>query len=72
MFTHVLCSKDGTIFSVGRGEALPSESEVDINVPEGGFLIDLTDQAPFDTLDLLDIHNGYKANPRTKKLVKLK
>lgn len=70
MITCVICGSDGSIISVRRGGELPDEFELQMNTPEGGFFINLTGQEPFDTMDLLDIHNGYKVNPKTKKLVK--
>ena len=72
MITFVICNPDGTIVIVGRREELPSELELEMNTPEGGFMIDLTGQEPFDTMDILDIHNGYKSDAKKKKLIKIK
>jgi len=72
MITFTICNPDGTIITVGRREELPGDIEIEMNTPEGGFMIDLTGQEPFDTMDILDIHNGYKADAKKKKLVKIK
>lgn len=71
MLTYAICYSDGTINSVYRSDVLPGEFEMKMSIPEGGFLIDLTGQEPFDTLDILDIHNGFVADPQKKMLIKL-
>ena len=71
MVTYAICSSDGSIYSVGRGEDLPNEMEREMNIPAGGFLIDLTGQEDFDNMNILEIHNNYKADAEKKKLVKL-
>ena len=70
MFTYAICSPDGSIYSVGRGEELPNEIEREMNIPAGGFLIDLTGQEDFDNMNILDIHNSYQADTEKKSLVK--
>jgi len=72
MLTLVFFSADGSIYSVRRCEELPDESELSLLIPEEGFYIDVTGQKPFDETDILDIHNGYKADAKKKKLVKIK
>ena len=72
MVTYAICSLNGTISSVGRREELPLDEELEMNTPEGGFMLDLTGQEPFDTLDILEIHSGYKADVKKKKLIKIK
>jgi hypothetical protein len=46
--------------------------ELALNTPEGGFFLDITGQAAFDEMDILEIHNGYQADAKRKKLVKRK
>jgi hypothetical protein len=70
MFTYAICSSDGSIHSVGRSEELPNEREREMNIPAGGFLIDLTGQENFDTVSILDIHKNYLADTKKLKLVK--
>ena len=72
MTTIVLCYPDGRIQAVRRSEDSLEEQFISADVPEGGFYIDLTGQKTFDELDTMDILTGYKANVKTKKLVKLK
>jgi len=67
----VFCNPDGSIYSVRHTEKSPDETELAFYIPEGGFFIDLTGQKPFETMDILDIHNGYKADSNKKKLVKI-
>jgi hypothetical protein len=72
MLTYVICSADGNILSVSRSEELPNETEREMNIPADGFLIDITGQEDFDVMDILDIHNNYKADVEKKNLVKVK
>jgi hypothetical protein len=72
VLTYVFCKSNGEILSVGRSEDLPNERELEINIPEGGFFLDITGQSPFDDMDILDIHNGYQADAKKKKLIKRK
>jgi len=72
MATFVICNPDGIIQSVRRSDDSLEEQFIGADVPEGGFYIDLTGQKTFDELDTMDILTGYKANVKTKKLVKLK
>ena len=72
MATFAICYPDGRIQSVRRSDEAPEECGVNADLPEGGFYIDLTGQKAFDELDIMDILTGYKANAKTKKLVKLK
>ena len=72
MATYACCGPDGTIHCVGRREELPDEINVQMNIPEGGFFLDITGQGDFDAMDILDIHNNYKADVKKKKLVKIK
>jgi len=69
MVTYVICSSTGEIISVCRCDEMPDEIESELNTPEGGFIIDLTGQEPFDTLEALEIHNGYQADTKKKKLI---
>jgi len=70
MVTYAICGSDGSIHAVGRGEELPNAMEREMNIPAGGFLIDLTGQEDFDTINILDIHKNYKADAEKKTLVK--
>jgi hypothetical protein len=72
MITYAICNPDGSIISVCRCDELPDEYSQKKNIPEGGFLIDLSGQEPFDTQDILEIHNGYQADAKKKKLIKRK
>ena len=56
MLTYVLCNADGSIHSVGRNDVLPDELNLELNMPEGGFMLELTGQGDFDSMDILDIH----------------
>ncbi|MCL1872569.1 MAG: hypothetical protein FWF85_00445 [Clostridiales bacterium] len=69
MVTYVICNSAGEIITVCRCEELPNEIEREFNIPEGGFIIDLTGQKPFETLEVLEIHNGYQADAKKKKLI---
>ena len=71
MKTYVICKSDGEIVSVRRGEGMLNNIEVEMNAGPHGFSLDLSGQAPFEEMDILDIHNGYKADPQTKKLIPL-
>ena len=71
MVTYVVCNQDNSIDSVRRCDELPDELLLGMIIPEGGFLIDLTGQGDFDSMDVLDIHNGYKADTKKKKLIKI-
>ena len=70
MITYAICNADGSIQSVGRGDEPPNEMEREMNIPSGGFLIDLSGQEDFDAMNILDIHKNYKADTENKKLVK--
>ena len=70
MITYIICGTDGAIVSINRGDEAPSVKELEMNTPEGGFSLDITGQGDFDAMDILDILNNYKGNPKTKKLVK--
>ena len=70
MSTYVICDSDGLILSIERSEMKMDETVVQSNVPDGGFFIDLTGQKPFESMDIVDIHLGYKADVKKKKLVK--
>jgi len=72
MTTTALCYPDGKIQAVRRSEQHLDERGIIADLPEDGFYIDLTGQKTFDELDTMDILTGYKANVKTKKLVKLK
>jgi len=72
MSTYIVCNAEGLIVITERGDTLPPENIIQSNVPEGGFYIDLTDQKPFDTMDIVDINTNYKVDPKKKKLVKIK
>ena len=71
MFTYVIYNSDGSTHSVRRSKEQPKEFEIEAVTPEGGFFIDLTGQESFDTMDLLEIHEGYRADPETKRLIKI-
>lgn len=70
MFTYIICEPDGSIVSVNRNENPPSERELELNTPPGGFTIDITGQGEFDDMRLLDIHDGHTVDLETKKLVR--
>ena len=72
MEIYVICNADGSIYSVRSGEGLPPISAMESVTPEGGFVIDLTGQESFDNMDIVEIHEGYKADKSKKKLVKIK
>ena len=72
MGTYVLCSSEGSIYTVLRGGEPPSESDIAANVPDGGFLIDVTEEGDFDSMELIDIYENYKAGAKKDKLVKRK
>jgi len=60
------------IHAVRRSDDSLDERVYSADAPDGGFFIVLTGQKTFDELDTMDILTGYKANVKTKKLVKLK
>ena len=72
MVTYALCDQDGFIISVRREDTMPKEEEIKLYLPDNGFYIDLTGKESFDTMDLIDITDGYKADSKKKKLVKIK
>lgn len=72
MVTYVICNSAGEIITVCRCDEMPDEMERELNTPEGGFIIDLTGQKSFDTLEVLEIHNGYQADAKKQKLIKRK
>ena len=72
MITYVIFNSDGAIVSISRGDEAPNAMDLEANTPEGGLSIDITGQDGFDAMDILDIHNNYQVNPKTKKLVKRK
>ena len=71
MITWVICNPDGSIYSVRQEDKIPEGDELALVLPEGCFYIDITGQEPFDSMDILDIHNGYKADAKKKKLIKI-
>jgi len=71
MVTYALCNPDGDICSVRREEKLPENPTIlKMILPEGGFLLDLTEEESFDSLALLEIHNNYKADTNKQTLIK--
>ena len=70
MFTYAICSIDGAIVSIGRCGYLPDMKDREMNTPEGGIFLDLTGQEDFDSMEILEIHENYKADIQKKKLVK--
>ena len=72
MITWVICNPDGSIYSIRKEETMPEGEELEFIVPEGCFYIDITGQETFANMDILDIHNNYKADSKKKKLIKIK
>jgi hypothetical protein len=70
--TYVICGPDRAIQIVGRNEELPDADVLEMNIPEGGFCLDITEQGDFDTMDIMEISNNYQADSRKKKLIKRK
>ena len=72
MYCYVSYNSDGVINSVSRQDE-PRNDELDnFLLPEGCSVIDISGQKEFDDMRILDIHNNYTVNVKTKKLVKRK
>ena len=70
MFTYVVCNSDGVIHSVSRQDDSQDDSTCSFGIPEGGFVIDISGQKEFAEMQIIDIHNNYTVDVKTKKLVK--
>ena len=70
MVTFVICEADGSIHSVSRQTNLPDEETMETMLPEGGYVIDLTEQEEFEAMDIMDIQEHYMAGANKKRVVK--
>ncbi|MCL1885925.1 MAG: hypothetical protein FWF98_04130 [Dehalococcoidia bacterium] len=72
MYCYVTYNSDGIINSVSRQDE-PRNDELDnILLPDGCSVLNISGQKEFDDMKILDIHNNYTVNVKTKKLVKRK
>jgi len=70
MYIYVIYNSGGEIQSVYRQDEPQNDSLCGFEVSEDCFVIDISGQKEFAEMQIIDIHNNYTVDVKTKKLVK--